>query len=62
VADLTVLKAKNLARWQAAHVLVPLLPLVDGVAQKLVSAKPRYQAVGSSARAEIDPPRILSAC
>lgn len=43
--DLAKLKAANLARWNAASVMPGLIHLVDGVAHRLVAAKPRYQEV-----------------
>lgn len=45
MTDLVKLKASNLARWNAATVLPGLIHLVDGVAHRLVAAKPRYQTV-----------------
>lgn len=45
MVDLVKQKAVELARWNAASVLPSLMHFVDGVAQKLVDAKSRYQAV-----------------
>lgn len=45
MVDLIKQKAIELARWNAASVLPSLVHFVDGIADKLVSAKPRYQDV-----------------
>lgn len=45
MVDLNKLKAANSARWNAASVVPSLVHFVDGVAGRLVAAKPRYQAV-----------------
>jgi lysozyme family protein len=45
MVDLIKLKAANQTRWQAASVLPGLIHMVDGVSQRLVATKPRYQAV-----------------
>lgn len=46
--DLEQLKAANLARWQACHILPAWQHVLDNVAQKLVAAKARYQVVKTS--------------
>lgn len=45
MTDLAKLKADNLRRWGACQVHDWLLTLVDGVAKRLVDAKPRYVTV-----------------
>lgn len=43
--DLAKQKAVELSRWQAAHVMASLVPLITSVSRRLLSAKMRYQAV-----------------
>lgn len=45
MVDLAKQKAIELARWNAASVTPNLIPLVDGISHRLVSAKARYQTV-----------------
>lgn len=48
MADLAKLTAANLARWNASRVNPALSSWISGIAEKLVSAKPRYQAVAET--------------
>lgn len=43
--DLDKLKAANLARWNACHLLPQWLGVLDSVAHRLVAAKSRYENV-----------------
>jgi lysozyme family protein len=45
IDDLARLKAANLARWNACHILPEWLRILDSVSHHLVNAKARYQAV-----------------
>jgi lysozyme family protein len=45
VVDITKLKAANLARWNACHVLPEWDRVLDTVSHRLVNAKGRYQNV-----------------
>lgn len=45
MVDLVKLKAANLARWSACHILPEWLRILDTVSHKLFNAKARYQAV-----------------
>lgn len=45
MTDLTALKAANLKRWASAHINPSLINFINEVAQRLVSAKARYQTV-----------------
>jgi len=50
MANIAALTAKNSARWQACHVRSDLAATINRVASRLVSAKPRYQAVEASTK------------
>lgn len=43
--DLDKLKAANLTRWQACHILPAWLGVLDAVSHRLVAAKSRYENV-----------------
>jgi lysozyme family protein len=45
MVDLAKLKAANLARWNAGHVLPEWLRILDTVAHRLINEKARYQTV-----------------
>lgn len=45
MTDLPTLKAANLRRWNACHILPEWLHILDTVAHRLVSAKSRYENV-----------------
>ena len=45
--DINALKAANLKRWQACQVTQNLIPMLDGVAHRLIGAKSRYVTVAN---------------
>jgi len=48
MVDIPSLKQANLQRWQQMNVTGSLIPTLDGVAQRLIGAKSRYQTVSAT--------------
>lgn len=48
MTNIPALKAANLKRWDACHILPSWLPLLNAVAGRLVAAKSRYETVAAT--------------